>query len=146
MATNEFKIRQGLIIGNVATNGAIANVLVIDSDGKVYKRDDFTGGGGGTGATGAQGVQGAQGNQGNQGPTGPTSLDPYSGNIVPSTDVYYHIGTQDKRYQEIYAYDTYVGDVIFLNNWRITEFDENGNLCNCLRIVDQNGKTIKVIQ
>ena len=62
--------------------------------------------------------------------------------ILPLADNTYDLGSSGLRWRNIYVVNTYTGDVVFQNGWKITEYDENGKLMDGLRILDKNGEEI----
>jgi len=62
--------------------------------------------------------------------------------ITPSADNAYDLGSSTLRWRNLYAITTTVGDVVFKNNWRITEHDDHGNLLDGLRILNKNNEEI----
>lgn len=64
--------------------------------------------------------------------------------IIPTTDNAYDIGSSSLRWKDGYFAGTvYAGDVEFKNKWRITEYDENGNIMeDGLRILNNQGVEI----
>lgn len=67
-------------------------------------------------------------------------------NVLPDSDASRNLGNSSYRWNNIYGVNIYAGDVIFMNGWRITEFDDDGNLINGIRILDASGKEIIIIR
>jgi len=66
----------------------------------------------------------------------------FGGDLKPSDDNTYVLGTSDYRWKEVYAVDVYTGDVVLQNGWRIVEYDDNKNLFNGVRILNDKGEEI----
>ena len=62
-----------------------------------------------------------------------------NGNILPDTDNTRSIGSATNRLANLYVVNLYTGDVRLMNNWIVTERDENGNLIDGVRILCDNG-------
>ena len=70
-----------------------------------------------------------------------------SDNIEPSLNGVGDIGKVYRRYQNLYAVNVYAGDIILDNNYIISEYDDNKNLIDGFRILDDSGKELfKVVQ
>jgi len=72
------------------------------------------------------------------------SPDIYTVNIIPFEDNAYDIGSSLFRWKDGYFAGTvYSGDIEFKNKWRITEYDENGDVMeDGLRILNSKGVEI----
>ena len=63
--------------------------------------------------------------------------------IEPSADNTGTIGKSDKRYASIYVVNLYTGDIKLMNNWTVTERDENGEIIqNGVRILNDKGEEV----
>lgn len=70
-----------------------------------------------------------------------------SDNIEPSLNGVGDIGKVYRKYQNLYVVNAYVGDIILDNNYIISEYDDNKNLIDGFRILDDSGKELfKVVQ
>jgi len=65
-----------------------------------------------------------------------------TGDILPPLDNTYSLGSADKRWKSVYVVDVYTGDIKLQNGWIITERDEQGNLINGVRILNDKGEEI----
>jgi hypothetical protein len=64
----------------------------------------------------------------------------------PAADNTYDLGKSDKRWRDGYfAGNVYVGDVVFQNKWRITEYDDNKNKLPYLRVLNEKGEEVFII-
>jgi len=68
----------------------------------------------------------------------------FDGDFIPTADNSYNLGSSSNQLKDGYFAGTvYSGDIEFKNKWRITEYDENGNVMNDgLRILNSKGVEI----
>lgn len=62
--------------------------------------------------------------------------------LMPESDVKYVIGAADRRLKALYVRDAYIGDAKLLNGWSITEKDDDGEVIDGVRILDDGGVEI----
>jgi len=62
--------------------------------------------------------------------------------VLPKSDNAYDLGSESLRWANVYAVNIYAGDINLDNNWRITEYDENGKLMNGVRILNARGEEV----
>lgn len=61
---------------------------------------------------------------------------------TPETDNTGDIGKPSLRWANAYIVNLYTGDIILENNWRITEYDEEGNKIDGVRILNSDGEEV----
>lgn len=70
-----------------------------------------------------------------------------SDNVRPSVDSFGDVGDETSRYLNGYFINLYVGDIVMENKYRISEYDDDGNLIDGFRVIDDSGKELfKVTQ
>jgi len=62
--------------------------------------------------------------------------------IIPAVDNVYKLGSSSNRWESIYTVFLYTGDIKLQNNWSILEKDEQGNLINGVRILNDKGEEV----
>jgi len=66
-----------------------------------------------------------------------------AGDIIPESDNSKNLGSSDKRWKNAYVVNLYTGDIKLMNNWTVTERDENGEIIqNGVRILNDKGEEI----
>ena len=64
-------------------------------------------------------------------------------NFVPASDNALNLGDANHRWKNVYCVNLYTGDIKLMNNWTVTERDENGNIIkNGVRILNDKGEEI----
>ena len=66
----------------------------------------------------------------------------YLRTILPQADNTYDLGSSSYRWANVYCVNLYYGDAILQNGWKITEKDENGNIINGIRILNEKGEEV----
>ena len=61
---------------------------------------------------------------------------------TPEADNTGDIGKPSLRWANAYIVNLYTGDIILDNNWRITEYDEEGNKIDGVRILNSDGEEV----
>jgi len=64
-----------------------------------------------------------------------------TGNLIPSTDNTYALGSSSQRWAHLYAASSTIGDLIFLNNFRIVETKPNEGI-QALIVKDQRNEEV----
>jgi len=72
-----------------------------------------------------------------------TSLLTVDSGLIPNVDNQYSLGNSSYRWASAYIVNLYTGDIKLMNNWVVTERDENGNIIpNGVRILNDRGEEI----
>jgi len=67
----------------------------------------------------------------------------FDGNFIPTANNSYDLGSSSYKLKDGYFAGTvHSGDIEFKNEWRITEFDDDGEMIDGLRILNRSGKEI----
>ena len=67
----------------------------------------------------------------------------FNGDFVPTADNSYNLGSSSYQLKDGYFAGTvYSGDVEFKNEWRITEFDDDGEMIDGLRVLNRSGEEV----